>query len=42
VVPVQLPASKAEPSGRLLEHDESLAKVNAQKLRGLKPFFKQV
>jgi hypothetical protein len=42
VVPVQLPPSKAEPSGRLLEQDESLAKVNTQKLRGLKPFFKQV
>jgi hypothetical protein len=39
---VQLPPSKAEPSGRLLEQDESLAKVNTQKLRGLKPFFKQV
>ncbi|KAF6266770.1 thiolase [Scenedesmus sp. NREL 46B-D3] len=41
VVPVQLPGSKAEPSGRLLDQDESLAKVNTQKLRALKPFFKQ-
>lgn len=41
VVPVQLPPSKGEPGGRLLEADESLAKGNAAKLRGLKPFFKQ-
>lgn len=39
---MQLPPSKGEPGGRLLEADESLAKGNAAKLRGLKPFFKQV
>lgn len=42
VVPVKLPPSKAEPSSKVLEQDESLGKIDAQKLRGLKPFFKQV
>lgn len=39
---MQLPPSKAEPAGRVLDHDESLQKINTQKLRGLKPYFKQV
>jgi acetyl-CoA acetyltransferase len=42
LVPVQLPPSKAAPGGALLEADESLSKLNEAKLRGLKPFFKQV
>lgn len=42
LVPVQLPASKSEPTGRVLDHDESLGKINEQKLRGLKPHFKKV
>lgn len=42
VVPVQLPPTKAAPQGSLLDHDESLGKMNEEKLRGLKPFFKQV
>jgi acetyl-CoA C-acetyltransferase len=42
VVPVQLPASKAAPQGSLLDYDESLGKMNESKLRGLKPYFKQV
>eukprot|EP00775_Hariotina_reticulata_P010252 gene10252-10410_t len=41
VVPVRLPPSKADAAGRLLEQDESLGKINTQKLRGLKPYFKQ-
>lgn len=42
LVPVQLPPSKQAPQGSLLDHDESLSKMNESKLRGLKPFFKQV
>lgn len=42
LVPVQLPPSKAAPQGQLLDYDESLGKMNEAKLRGLKPFFKQV
>lgn len=42
LVPVPLPATKEEPSGRVLEQDESLQKINTQKLRRLKPYFKQV
>lgn len=42
LVPVQLPASKSEPARRVLDCDESLGKFNEQKLRGLKPHFKQV
>jgi hypothetical protein len=42
VVPVQLPPSKKAPQGTLLDYDESLSKMNEEKLRGLKPFFKQV
>lgn len=47
VVPVQLPAAskgkgQQEQGGRLLDYDESLGKINEEKLRGLKPYFKQV
>lgn len=42
VVPVQLPPSKAAPQGSVLDFDESLGKMNESKLRGLKPYFKQV
>jgi acetyl-CoA C-acetyltransferase len=42
LVPVQLPPSKQSPQGSLLDFDESLSKINESKLRGLKPFFKQV
>ena len=41
VVPVEIPASRGSP-GRLLSEDESLSKMNPDKLRKLKPFFKQV
>eukprot|EP00878_Enallax_costatus_P016500 GHUV01017308.1.p1 GENE.GHUV01017308.1~~GHUV01017308.1.p1 ORF type:complete len:332 (+),score=71.86 GHUV01017308.1:512-1507(+) len=41
LVPVQLPGSKSDPAGRVLDHDESLGKINEQKLRQLKPHFKQ-
>lgn len=42
LVPVQLPPRKTAPKGTLLDYDESLSKINEEKLRGLKPFFKQV
>lgn len=42
LVPVQLPPSRAAPGGMLLDQDESLSKIDEQKLRKLKPFFKQV
>jgi acetyl-CoA acetyltransferase len=42
LVPVPLPPSKQAPQGSVLDHDESLSKMNESKLRGLKPFFKQV
>lgn len=41
LVPVPLPPSKQAPQGSVLDHDESLSKMNESKLRGLKPFFKQ-
>jgi acetyl-CoA acetyltransferase len=41
LVPVPLPARKGGPAA-VLDADESLAKIDEQKLRGLKPFFKQV
>jgi acetyl-CoA C-acetyltransferase len=41
VVPVEIPPSRGSPGG-LLSEDESLSKMKPDKLRKLKPFFKQV
>jgi len=42
VVAVTLPPSKGSPQGKVLDYDESLSKIDESKLRGLKPYFKQV
>lgn len=42
VVAVTLPPAKGSPQGKVLDYDESLSKINESKLRGLKPYFKQV
>lgn len=42
VVPVELPPAKPGQQSQMLSQDESLSKMNVQKLRSLKPYFRKV
>eukprot|EP00877_Chromochloris_zofingiensis_P000052 jgi/Chrzof1/10047/Cz04g25080.t1_ATO2A[v5.2] len=41
VVPVELPPAKPGQQSQMLSQDESLSKMNVQKLRSLKPYFRK-